>query len=174
MHVVNSGHIVLPLKLDGRDIDAILDLGSTYSQISMEFAHNLFGLDAASAGMERTGQISGSVQTTVYRHTFKTLSLEGLTINNPTLYIWDNLVKYSATQAPPIGSRLNNLQESEGHTDLTLGLSQLNHLHVYIAYKEQKLYITPSAAPVSVAASAPVSATSTAPVATPSGAAASH
>lgn len=174
MHVVNSGHIILPVTLDGHQLDGVLDLGSTHSLISMEFAHNVFGLTASSPGMEITGQISGSVQTAVYRHTFKSLDLEGLTINNPTLYIWDNLLKYSATQAPPTGSRLNDLQESEGITDFTLGLNELNHLHVYIAYKEQKLYISPASAPVAVAADpTPAGATATRPV-TPPGAAASH
>jgi predicted aspartyl protease len=175
IHVVNSGHIVLPVKLDGHDVDAILDLGSSRSQVSMEFAHDLFGLESNSPGMEQVGAVSGSVQTAVYRHTFKSLSVEGLTINNPTFYIWDNLVKYSATQAPPTGSRLNDLRESEGHTDVTLGLAELNQLHVYIAYKEQKLYMSAASAPVTVASSAaPAAPASSAPAATPSAPAAPH
>jgi predicted aspartyl protease len=154
MHVVNSGHIILPVTLDGHEFDAVMDLGSSHTLISMEFAHNVFGLTGSSPGMEKTGEIYGSVQTPVYRHTFKTLELEGLSFTNPTLYIWDNLIRYSATQAPPIGSRLSDLHESEGNTDVTLGLNELNHLHVYIAYKEQKLYITPAASPVPIAANA--------------------
>lgn len=146
VHVVNSGHIILPVTLDGHELDAILDLGSTHSLVSMAFAHNLFGLSDRSPGMEKTGEIYGAVQTPVYRYRFKSLGFEGLAINNPAIYIWDNLMEYSATQAPPIGSRLNDLHEVEGHTNFTLGLNELNHLHVYIAYKEQKLYISPASA----------------------------
>lgn len=166
IHVVNSSHIIVPVTLDGQELDAVLDLGSSRSHLSMELAHDLFGLNANSPGMDKVGEIYGSVQTAVYRHTFKSLGLEGLKINNPTLAIWDNLVRYSATQAPPIGSRLNDLRESRGHTDLVLGLQELNQLHVYVAYKEQKLYITPSsaavAAPVTSAPAVTGSSTSSA------------
>jgi len=161
MHVVNSGHNVLPAILDGHEIDALLDTGTTFSLLSMESARNIFGLTPNSPDMTKTGEI-GAVQTAVYRHTFKSLGLEGLAIANPTFYIWDNLMKYSMTQAPHTGSRLSSANESGGVTDLTLGLRELCHLHVYIAYKEQKLYITPASTPAAVSIGGTAAAPTTA------------
>ena len=159
MHVVNSGHIILPITLDSHPIDAVLDTGSSYSVISMEVAKSAFGLSPDSPDMTRIGDISGAVQTAVYRHTFKTLDLERLTIANPALLIRDNLMKYSLTQRPHTGSRLSDVTESDGVTDITLGLNELRHLHLYIAYKEQKLYITPAS--LRIANSAPAAAPAT-------------
>src|ERR1700722_2211960 len=48
MHLVNSGHIILPVTLDGQPFDALLDTGSTFSFISLETASNKFHLTPAS------------------------------------------------------------------------------------------------------------------------------
>ena len=34
------------------------------------------------------------------------------------------------------------MSEENGKTDLTLGMRELRHLHIYIAYKEQKMYVS--------------------------------
>src|SRR5947209_13814648 len=94
--------------------------------------------------------VSGIEQTPVYKHTFKSLSLEGVTINNPGLRLQDNLIQYVQTQQGS-GPHLSHFQAGERNADFTLGLKELHHLHVYIAYKEQKLYVTPASAPVTVA-----------------------
>jgi len=162
MHVLNTGHIVLPVTIDGHKLDAMLDTGSTHSFLSMEFARNLFGLTPQSPDMTKIGTISGAVQTEVYRHSFKSLGMEGLTIGNPAVYLHDNLVNYSLTQGPHTGSRLSDANAAYAIPELILGLEQLRHLHLYIAYKEQALYITGASAPAAAvpgpAAPAPATA----------------
>jgi hypothetical protein len=73
--------------------------------------------------------------------------------------------KIAANRAARTGTRLGGGDESEGVTDMILGLNELRHLHLYIAYKEQKLYISPAAAPqvaaTATAASAPPAASAT-------------
>lgn len=183
VHVLRSGHIIAPVTLDGHPVDATIDTGSTHSVLSMEFASSVLGLTSQSPDMTKVGEMSGAVRTAVYRHTFKTLGLEGLTIGSPTMLIRDNLMKYSLTQGPHIGSRFSSADVTTGITDLQLGMNELRQLHLYIAYKEQKLYITPASAPVAVAASltpaaaaAPAGATTAPPPAraTASRAPASH
>jgi hypothetical protein len=61
-----------------------------------------------------------------YSYPFKTLELDGLTVNNPHIG-----VESDATMG-----RLGS--------DIILGIGILRQLHLYIAYKEQKLYITPA------------------------------
>jgi hypothetical protein len=63
-----------------------------------------------------------------FDYPFKTLSLDGLTVNNPHITV------LSDTLLP---SGLGD--------DLILGVSFLRQLHIYVAYKEEKLYITPAA-----------------------------
>jgi hypothetical protein len=43
---------------------------------------------------------------------------------------------------PQLGSRLGGGSAHEQVPDMLIGMNVLRHLHVYIAYKEQKLYIT--------------------------------
>jgi hypothetical protein len=50
---------------------------------------------------------------------------------------------------PGLGSRISRGEESFGATNFILGLNELHNLHVYIAYDEQNLYISPSTAPAS-------------------------
>ncbi|HEY3777521.1 MAG TPA: pepsin/retropepsin-like aspartic protease family protein [Rhizomicrobium sp.] len=146
MHVVNSGNIIVPVTLDGHPFDAMLDTGATFSSLSMATAHSDYGLTPNSPDVTRLGNRRGVVGHGMYEHTFKSLSIGGLSIANPTIHLEDNLAAYSMTQAAPTGSRFSFATESGGNTDLTIGLNELRHLHLYIAYKEQKLYMTPASA----------------------------
>jgi predicted aspartyl protease len=163
IHVVNSGHIVVPVTLDGHSFDAVLDTGSSFTVLAQEAAHNTFGLQPNSSDMTKVSEDEGPGTVPVYRHTFRNLGLEGLSVANPSIDIFENIGK---SRTPPhLGSRLSDADESGGNTDLILGLNELQHLHVYIAYKEQKLYITPATAPVAVAAGGAAAAASSTPAA---------
>jgi predicted aspartyl protease len=160
IHVVNSGQIVVPVTLDGHNLDALLDTGAFGTILPLETAEGTFGLHPDTPELAASGQFNGSVP--VYRHTFKSLSLEGISIGNPTVFIWDDQVKYGMQQHPETGSRLSDVTEENGVTSMTLGMRELRHLHIYIAYKEQKMYITAAAPPAAPAATpAPVPAAST-------------
>lgn len=165
MHVVYSGHVIVPLKLDGQSIDAVLDTGSSYSFISQELASNSFHLSPNSPGMTQISEDGGPRGVPVYRHTFKSLELEGLSISNPEITVFENVAK--THEAPVTGTRVGFSGESGGNTDMILGLNELRHLHLYIAYKEQKLYVSPASTPT-------VTSTTNASSTTPAAAASPH
>ena len=52
-------------------------------------------------------------------------------------------------------SRIRKDDEAQGLGDMILRMSEPQHLHIYIAYKEQKPYITPAGQPAPNAAAAP-------------------
>jgi predicted aspartyl protease len=145
IRVVSSGHIIVPVVLDGHNIDALLDTGAFGTVLSLETAENTFGLQPNTPEMTPSGEFHGAVP--MYRHTFKSLELEGISIGNPTVFIWDDQMKYGMQQTPQLGSRLTEFSEQNGKTDLILGMRELRHLHIYIAYKEQKLYVSAVAPP---------------------------
>lgn len=140
IHVVNSGHVIVPVTIDGHEIDALLDTGAFGTILTLEGAKNYFGLDPSSPGMTLVGHRKDGTPT--YTYTFKKLELEGITITNPTVHLWEDEMQYREGQSPQTGSRLSDSTESNGKTVLTLGLHELRNLHIYIAYKEQKLYIS--------------------------------
>ena len=157
IHVEYSGHIVVPVSLDSHSIDALLDTGASGTVLSMESAKNIFKLEPDSTAMPKVGEAVGVLKVPVYQHTFNTLDLEGISIHDPTVYIRENLEKYTFTQSPHLGSRISDADERSGVTDLQLGTRELRHLHLYIAYKEQKLYVTPASEPP-IAATGPANA----------------
>jgi hypothetical protein len=59
--------------------------------------------------------------------------------------------------APPLGTRIREPDTEQGLPQVLIGMDILRHLHLYIAYREQKLYITPASAPDVPAAGAATS-----------------
>ncbi|MGQ0741776.1 MAG: aspartyl protease family protein [Alphaproteobacteria bacterium] len=130
-----SGHIILPVTLDGEKVDALLDTGASNSFLTMQAAHNRFGL--GSSDMAPAGTMNGDP---VYKRRFKSLELEGIAIKNPEIVIYVDRASSKVSQQPETGSRLAG--KAAGDVDLILGMTQLRHFRIYIAYRERKLYIT--------------------------------
>ena len=139
---LSDERIVVPMTLDGKDIQAIVDTGASVTAINESVSVRLFGLDTQSKGIEHDPEAApdSSLQ---YRHRFKVLSLAGLAINNPLIYIFPDLAQKSFFQRhhdktdfePQYAPQLSR-------TELLLGMNVLRKLHLYVAYKERKLYIT--------------------------------
>jgi predicted aspartyl protease len=142
IHVVKTGHIMVSVTLDGQPFNARLDTGSSLSVLSQEAAANAFNLKTGSPDAPQITDVDISSTLPVYQHVFKTLSLEGITIRNPAVEI----ISFHSMD-PGLGSRISRGEESFGATNFILGLNELHNLHVYIAYDEQNLYISPSTAP---------------------------
>jgi predicted aspartyl protease len=139
---LRSGHIVLLVTLDGKTIKAILDTGASGSTLNRTVAENEFGLKPGSADAPAAGKLNGEEGSTVWRHRFQTLSFEGVTVANPDFVIIpERAAKHFDDKE--LGSLVSRPNE-QAEPDILLGMNVLKHLHVYIAYKEKKLYITPS------------------------------
>jgi hypothetical protein len=51
-------------------------------------------------------------------------------------------MKHGMSQWTETGTRLSSAGESSGAADMILGMNELRHLHIFVSYKEQKLYVT--------------------------------
>jgi predicted aspartyl protease len=142
-----DGHIVVPVELDGEKLDALLDTGASTSVLNLEVAEGTFGLKPGSSEMPVAGNLFGKAEIATYSHRFKSLSLEGLSISNPTLRVIPDLVR--TKMLDPHDSlegetRIKSPDVQTGLGHMILGMDILRQLHVYVAYKEEKLYITPA------------------------------
>jgi len=161
MNVENSGHITVPATLDGHEFQALFDTGAFGTILSSEAAVNYFGLKPAAADTPQIGATQSG--TPFFKHVFKTLGLEGITIANPTVFISEDVAKYAMSQSSHTGSMISSSATSEATSDLTLGMNELRHLHIFVSYKEEKLYITaasstpPANQPPAAALPSPVS-----------------
>lgn len=122
----NQSHIVVPILLDGKPLNAMIDTGSGTSTMSLSLAKKVFGFGPGSPKMIASGShtINSIHGVAVYRYPFQTLTFEGVAVANPQIVIVDDA------------------RMVEGTTPLILGVQTLRQLHLYIAYGEQALYLT--------------------------------
>jgi predicted aspartyl protease len=129
MQLDEVGHIKLPVQLDGKDVDVAIDTGASHSTISLELAEDLFGFDEKSPDLKTVVASAGDRR---YRYPFKTLTFageddSGITVSNPDIQL-----------VPDADSKMRHLA--------VLGMGILRQLHLYVAYKERKLYVSAASA----------------------------
>jgi predicted aspartyl protease len=147
VHIAESGHIIVPVQLDGQSVDAVLDTGAGYSILDLETAQHQFGLQPGTAALTPEGHYGGDTGVPAYSHVFKTLGFDGLAIANPKIYVFEQMGTSALKARPETGTRLSTVDARNGVAPMILGLAEMGHLHLFISYKEQKLYVTPPSPP---------------------------
>jgi hypothetical protein len=122
------GQISVPVTLDGKEIRATIDTGGNQSFASLETIEDDFNLNEKSPDLNLLPRATPDAPR--YHYPFKMLSLQSITVNNPDLVL-----------VPDDQSKL-----WVGAPKLILGMNILRQLHLYIAYRERVLYVTPAAA----------------------------
>jgi len=145
IRVLKFGHIAIPVELDGKTVDALLDTGASRSTLTQVAAESLFGLKMGSPDAPYATEFFGS-HGAVYHHRFASLNFGGIAVGNLDVALIPGY-RDKLEQAPALGSRLGNPSDKAEFQDMLIGMNVLKHLHIYIAYKEQKLYVTPAGAP---------------------------
>lgn len=115
--VTPSGHVRLPVKLDGANLAAVMDTGSVISVMGLKLAA-LMGIYPNSPGVEL---VRDTGQYRIYSYRFRALDIGGVTVKNPRIAIaTDGFVP---------------------DDDLVLGVDALRQMHMTIAYGSRRLYI---------------------------------
>jgi len=135
LRIDRFGRAFVTIVLDGVPLAALIDTGATDTTLSFDAARRRFGLSPGSPGVEPAGtvrDVQGNALAN-YRRPFKALDIGGIRFDNPRIDI-------SGTAWEP-------------GTDLILGLNELRRLHLFFAFREQRLYAarfvpaTPAAKP---------------------------
>ena len=143
MHVAQFGHVIFPMTLDGKRVTVLLDTGATNTAMNLDVARRIFDVDVNGPDVQKVGEIAGGYTANIYRRRFKTLEVDGVIIMDPVIALLPNLM--GSGPAPRTGSLTRDTDDVQGLPDLILGMSVLSKLHVYIAYKEAKLYLSAGA-----------------------------
>lgn len=147
MRVLYSGHIIIPVTLDGHELYAILDTGASGSTLSIPAAETYYGLKLGSADAPPVGDLLGKTNVKTYSHKFKTLDFQGIAVSNLQVDIIPDMLAGKFENKARTGTRLANKKLDEDKSDMLIGMDVLKYLHIYIAYKEEKIYITPATVP---------------------------
>ncbi len=118
-----QGTISISIKLNGKEIRAVIDTGSPETFLSTRTAERVFDLTRESPGAEAMSLDDEDVDKSKksFRYKFDSLDLDGIDFKNPWL-----MVTPMVRQGP----------------DMIIGMHHLAGLHMYFAYDEKKLYVT--------------------------------
>lgn len=143
--------IIVTLDLEGKSVKAIVDTGAPYSTIRIDAAEKLFGIKPGDPTTPATGHgLNGRDDLKTYRHTFKSLSFEGVQVGSPELVLIPDMMSGKFGPVNSTGSLIAQKDEKI-QPDILLGMNVLRHMHLYVAYKEKNLYVTPAGQPASPA-----------------------
>jgi hypothetical protein len=141
----NKGwHLHIPVTLDGRSYDAIFDTGSRHTIMRLPVARRDFGLEPGGAGMTIYPAINGDTFLNGHLRHFGKMSFGGMTIDRPEILIVPDVMNRKADRSPMADNR--TLQHNAGLVlpELSLGMDVLKHLHLYLSFGEQALYVAPA------------------------------
>ncbi|HEX4105452.1 MAG TPA: retropepsin-like aspartic protease [Rhizomicrobium sp.] len=138
INILPDTHIRVPVALDGKNFSAIVDTGASITTMSAATAKAAFDVTADSPGAATIAP--GDPR---FGYVFHSLAFEGIAVSNPHVLIHPDLVgKNDPDNTNTTGSRIARMDDGM-EPDLIIGMDVLKHLHLYIAYGEKKLYITP-------------------------------
>ena len=136
----SSGHILISANLDGKSIDATIDTGATGNVLKLSVATDRFGVNLSAPDVAEA-RLDNAPSEKVYRKRFATLSFEGVTVTNPEMLLIPDRQAGAFGDPRRTGSLIP--PTDTGLPDLIIGMPILSRLHIYVAYAEQKIYITP-------------------------------
>jgi predicted aspartyl protease len=140
---VFDNQIKATVELDGKKIDAIVDTGAYRTTISMATAKYRFGLTPESPGVEREGAINGDETLQAYTYRFSKLSFGDIAAANIKITLLPDKVNSKNRPEFQTEWRAKRVDEDLKLTPMLIGMDLLKRLHIYMAFKERRLYVTP-------------------------------
>jgi predicted aspartyl protease len=129
-------HLNLDVTLEGHPLRAMIDTGAPRTTLYMAEASRTFGITAEDGDKP-------------FEHVFQKLSFEGLEVGNPHIAIIpDKTGSKDPNNDFVTGGRLHRVDDADVSDPVMLiGMNILSKLHLYIAFNEHKIYITPATSP---------------------------
>lgn len=118
-----SNHVIVPVRIDGKTIMAVMDTGASRTDLSLETARAVFGLGPGLHAAE-----GPDVEDGVYRYPFRSLAIGGITIDRPEIALVPDRISRRPLSTPR----------------MVLGMSILRHYRLVIGYHEQLLHLEPA------------------------------
>ena len=141
--IVANGHLVITVKLDGQNLNAIIDTGAPQSILSMLAAKGVFGLTPDTPDLELVHTAKDDPLLKWYKHQFHTLTFGDIAVTSPDVYVMTNRTGIEDEKLTIRGAMTDPLNRY-GSQQFTLGMDVLKHLHLYVAFGERKLYLSPA------------------------------
>jgi predicted aspartyl protease len=141
----NKGwHLHIPVTLDGHSYDAIFDTGSRHTIMRLPAAKRDFDLYPDSPGMTPYRAINGDPFLNGSLHTFSKLSFGGITFDQQEVLIVPDVMNRNADNSRIADHPAYRHNAGLKLPELSLGMDVLKHLHLFMAFGEEALYVAPA------------------------------
>jgi predicted aspartyl protease len=138
-------HIRLPVKVDDKELTAEIDTGATNTVMRAEAARRLFDIVPETPG---NVPLNNQGMAAAFGRVFANLDFEGVAVKNPHVVIVPDLIgKKDPNNSLRTDTRTKKVDDLEDRPDMLIGMDILKKLHLYIAFGENKLYISEASAP---------------------------
>ncbi|HYS45725.1 MAG TPA: retropepsin-like aspartic protease [Rhizomicrobium sp.] len=138
-------HIKLPVKIDGKEVTAEIDTGAPGTTMRADAAKRLFDIVPESPG---NVPLNAQGMAAAFGRVFSTLDFEGVAVQNPHIVIIPQLIgSKDPNNSARTDSRARRVDDVEDQPDVLIGMDILKKLRLYIAFDENKLYISEASAP---------------------------
>jgi len=146
-YTYRGSHINVPVSINGKDFKAALNTTAQTSSMTSDTAKFIFGVTADSPGATPLNSPDGNPEHRPFRYTFQTLTFDTVTVSNANFFIYPNLTgSKDPNNAGRADTRLHRIDDNI-HGDIYIGMDVLRKLRLYVAYGENKLYVTPASPP---------------------------
>lgn len=135
---IDRGRVTVPVEIDGKTLIGVIDTAAMDLSIKEAVAEKVLGLEAGMAGKTHTG----------------TLRLGALGLRNINFNIRGNGAIEGGSAVISAQNRSAAVQNALAQPEVIIGMELLRKLHLYMAFGEKKLYITPGTARAAAAAPA--------------------
>jgi predicted aspartyl protease len=152
---IREGHMTVPVTLDGQTFTAVIDTGASYSTLRMDIAQRSYKLEMGTPETQEAGLLNGDSSLKTYGHVFKSLSFGDINVSNPHLTIIPDAVNRNGDRSEQTGNRARLVRDDIVGPEMLIGMNVLRHLHVYMAFGERKMYISPASSASAPQAAAP-------------------
>jgi predicted aspartyl protease len=159
---MRNNHMTVPVTLDGHEFTAIIDTGAPTSTLRMDIAQSDYALTMGSADTPEQGVLNGDRTLKTYHHVFSSLAIGDIVVSNADMSIIPDAMDRNAANEIAQSRRPKAL--SRIHTpEILIGMDVLRKLHVYVAFGEQKLYVSAGGTPAVTPSATPAITYSPAP-----------
>lgn len=155
---LDGQHISFKITLNGRTIIAAINTASSRTTLLAPAAQRIFDLTADSPGVTPLPGPDNKPEHRAFSKEFDTLAFGGVSVGNPRIVVVPDLLgSNDPYNTAKTGSNLIKNDDDINKADLAIGMDVLKHLHIYIAFNERNIYVTPAGTGDAVAGAQPVS-----------------
>lgn len=136
---INDTHIYFHVAMDGKDLVAMLDTGAARTNLRAKVADAEFNVTENTPDTVPLGDMNGRK---IVGYVFKTINFGDIVVNNPHVAILPDMIgRNDPNNNNRTDSHIKRLDDDLA-PDITIGMDVIRKLHIYVAAKEQKLYVT--------------------------------